>query len=306
MDRRGVGKAHKTSSMFEWFLVLAAIITLCIGSYESYTQRLMPEYSIMSRLHRHNYLKEIPLIYEPGKGIWHLLGWAGSGMMVIMMLYTLRKRIALFSALGSLSRWLSAHMFLGILGPILITFHSTFKFGGIIATSFWSMILTMIFGILGRYIYVQIPRSLAGAELAVQDIEQIIESIETELREYSSGVNLAELSRGIDPGGDDSTERGLMKALLFMFRTDIIISYRIQKVNRVLKRQHQIAWKVRRKIDQLLKKKAALIRRKNYLSTSHQLLHYWHVVHIPLAIVMFLIMILHIVVYYLFRPAYSI
>jgi len=306
MDRRGMGKTHKTSKMFEWFLLLAVITTLCIGSYESYTQRFMPDYSIISRLHRHSYLSENPVIYEPGKGIWHLLGWAGSGMMVIMMLYSLRKRIALFSSLGSLSRWLSAHMFLGIMGPILITFHSTFKFGGIIATSFWSMILTMIFGILGRYIYVQIPRSLAGTELAVRDIEQIIESIEIQLREYSGGVNLADLSRGIDPEGGDFAERGLMKTLLFMFRTDIVISYRIQKVNTILKRQHHLAWKVRRKIDQLLKKKAALIRRKNYLSTSHQLLHYWHVVHIPLAIVMFLIMILHIVVYYLFRPVHSI
>src|SRR3989304_7070136 len=102
MDRRGMGKTHKTSKMFEWFLLLAVITTLCIGSYESYTQRFMPDYSIMSRLHRHNYLNGIPGIYEPGKGIWHLLGWAGSGMMIIIMLYTLRKRIALFTSPGYL------------------------------------------------------------------------------------------------------------------------------------------------------------------------------------------------------------
>lgn len=299
-------KDNRNSKIFEWFLIVTAIIILCSGGYESYMQRYRPDYSILNYLHRYSLLKEYPVIYEPGKGIWHHLGWAGSGMMVIMMLYSVRKRVTLFRSMGSLSQWLSAHMFLGVMGPILITFHTTFKFGGIIATSFWSMILTMIFGILGRYIYVQIPRTLAGTELAVRDIEQLIETIDRQLGEYSGGINVSDLSKVIGSVEENSEDNSLLRALFVMLWSDIVISYQTHQLNKILKNQYHFAWKVRRRIDFLLKKKAAFIRRKNYLSTSQKLLHYWHVVHIPLAIVMFLIMILHIVVYYLFRSAYSI
>ena len=78
--------------------------------------------------------------------------------------------------------------------------------------------------------------------------------------------------------------------------------FRIIRLNGLLKRHYHITRKRRRDIVQLIRKRAALIRKKNYLVASHKLLHYWHVVHVPLAIVMFLIMFIHIAVYYLFRP----
>ena len=302
MSREKIEK--KDSYIFEWILVTLVIITICALSYESYTQKYIPDRSILSFLHRLGYLKYYPVIYQPSKGIWHPIGWTGSGMMVVMMLYSVRKRVGMFRSFGLLRHWLSAHMFLGIMGPVLVTFHTTFKFNGIIATSFWAMITTMVFGILGRYIYIQIPRSLAGAELRVQDIERMIQAIDTRLGEFSKGVNVADLSRVIDLREMNPEDTGVIKTLVFMLRDDILISYRLHQLNGVLRKNHHLPWTVRRKIDFLLKKKAAFTRRKNYLSTSHKILHYWHIFHVPLAIVMFLIMILHICVYYLFRTTH--
>ncbi|MCC6542936.1 MAG: hypothetical protein IT392_00340 [Nitrospirae bacterium] len=294
----------KESFLFEGILIISVIITICILSYESYTQNYIPDSSILSFFHRLGYLKYYPVIYQPGKGIWHPIGWIGSGMMVVMMLYSIRKRVGMFRSLGLLRHWLSAHMFLGIMGPVLVTFHTTFKFNGIIATSFWSMIITMIFGILGRYIYIQIPRSLAGAELKVQDIERMVQTIDSRLGEVTKGVNFSNLSRVIDRGLKNPENTGVVKTLFFMLRDDIFISYRLHQLNNVLRKNHHLPWTVRRKIDLLLKNKAALTRRKNYLSTTHKILHYWHIFHVPLAIVMFLIMILHVCVYYLFRTTH--
>lgn len=297
-------KGKKESHIFEWLLVIIVVITICVGSYESYTQRYIPDHSILSFMHRFGYLKGYPVVYEPSKGIWHPVGWTGSGMMVVMMLYSVRKRVGFLRSLGSLRHWLSAHMFLGIMGPILVTFHTTFKFNGIIATSFWSMIITMVFGILGRYIYIQIPRSLAGAELRVLDIERMVQTIDSRLGEFSKGVNVSELCKAIDLREKGPEDTGLIKSLLFMFRDDIVISYRLRKLDSVLRKTHHLPWKVRKKIDFLIRKKAAFTRRMNYLSTSHKILHYWHIFHVPLAIVMFLIMILHVFVYYLFRTTH--
>jgi len=289
---------------FEWILFFLVIITICTLSYESYTHKNIPDLSILSFLHKYGYLKDYPVIYEPSKGIWHPIGWIGSGMMVVMMLYSVRKRVGMFRSFGLLRHWLSAHMFLGIMGPVLVTFHTTFKFNGIIATSFWLMIITMIFGILGRYIYIQIPRSLAGTELRVQDIERMVQTIDSRLGEFSKGVNVSELCKAIDIREKGPEETGWLKSLLFMLRDDIVISYRLRKLDIVLRKTHHLPWKVRRKIDFLIQKKAAFTRRMNYLSTTHKILHYWHIFHVPLAIVMFLIMILHVFVYYLFRTTH--
>ncbi len=299
MSREKTEKRNKY--IFEWILASIVIITICILSYESYAQKNVPDSSILSVIHDFGYLKHYPVIYEPGKGIWHLTGWTGSGMMVVMMLYSIRKRVGMFRSTGSLRHWLSAHMFLGIMGPVLVTFHTTFKFNGIIATSFWSMIFTMVFGILGRYIYIQIPRTLAGTELRVMDIENMVLTTDSCLGEFSKYVNVADLSRAIDSRVKNPEDAGVIKTLLFMLKDDIIISYRLHQLNIALRKNHHLPRNVRRQIDILLKSKAALTRRMNYLSTTHKILHYWHIFHIPLAIVMFLIMILHIVVYYLFR-----
>ena len=287
---------------FEKCLVLMAVILIAFGSFESLAHKYFPDLSILNFLHFNGYLKNYPIIHEPSKGIWIDLGWIGSFMMITMMLYSLRKRTSLFNKVGSLRHWLSAHMFLGIMGPVLITFHTTFKFHGIIATSFWCMVIAMFFGILGRYIYVQIPRSMTGAELKVNDIDEIVAILDGKIGKYLSGTNMVKLSGIINPYNVNDAKHHFIGTLLSMMKTDIKNRFQILRIRRILKRHFKLNLTLRNKILTLLKRKSALIRRKNFLATSHTLLHYWHVLHVPLAVVTFLIMFIHIGVYFLFRP----
>ncbi len=288
---------------FEGFLIISVLAVALAGAYESFSEVYAPGRSLLSLAHRYGYLKSYPIIYEPNKGIWHPLGWLGSGMMVVMMLYSVRKRLTLLSSLGSMRKWLSAHMFLGIMGPLLVTLHTTFKFHGIIATSFWCMIVTMVFGILGRYIYVQIPRSITGAELGVQDIDRMVENLNSQLSRYLESKSLQALFSSINTVDEKVKDLNPLGALLFMVKADVENIFKVNHLRRVLKSKFNLHWKIREEIVLLLKKKASLIRRRNLLAASHRLLHYWHVFHVPLAIVMFIIMFLHIAVYYIFRVA---
>ena len=288
---------------FEIILIVTAFLILLIGIYESLMQYYSHPYSLLNRLHLYGYLPEYKVVYEPSKGIWHLLGWTGSGMMVLMMLYSVRKRVSFLSSFGALRHWLAAHMFLGITGPLLVTFHTTFKLHGIIATSFWCMIVTMTFGILGRYIYLQIPRELSGAEMEAKDIDQIVDDLDRELGRYLSNAKVTTLLKEMDVDDKLAGDMTTIGALFYMINKDIKNRFKIRKLKKALKKGFRIPRKARREIAFLIKKKAALVRRKNFLSTSHSLLHYWHVLHIPLATVMFLIMLIHIIVYYLFSPS---
>lgn len=331
--------AKKGAYAFESFLAILALIVVVLGVYESLTEMFFPANSILSFVHRLGYMKSYPILYEPSKGIWHPIGWTGSAMMVVMMLYSVRKRVGALNRLGSMRHWLSAHMFFGIMGPILVTFHTTFKFHGLVATSFWCMLVTMVFGVLGRYIYVQIPRSINGTELGVKEIEGSVADLDTEIGRKLKKANIANLLNelGIKETGKimaaldhehaalpvdenegdkdrrrisnilksistvDVRERGALSAFFFLVWTDIRNYFKIKGLTRVLKSRYHLGRAERGEIVVLLENKAALIRRKSLLVTTHKLLHHWHVLHVPLAIVMFLIMFLHIIVYYIFR-----
>ena len=72
--------------------------------------------------------------------------------------------------------------------------YTAFKFGGIISIGFWSMTAVVISGIVGRFIYLQIPRSIQGKELSIDDLENLDGEINNKLRkEY--GVDELQASR---------------------------------------------------------------------------------------------------------------
>ena len=75
--------------------------------------------------------------------------------------------------LGILKYWLEFHIFLCTLGPIMVLFHTAFKFGGLVAVSFWSMVAVFLSGIVGRFIYIQIPRSIEGRELSLSEVRDM-------------------------------------------------------------------------------------------------------------------------------------
>jgi hypothetical protein len=105
---------------FEGWLVFVAVSVTLACAYESLAENLAPGASLMAMLHSFGIMKSYPIVYEPGKGIWRLMGWTGSGMMLAMSHY-IEKRMGTL-LFGSMRSWLNFHMLMGVVGPILITF----------------------------------------------------------------------------------------------------------------------------------------------------------------------------------------
>jgi len=79
--------------------------------------------------------------YKPSGFIGHGIGIIGSAALLVGVFgYMARKRIRKFTRIGYLKHWLEFHIFFCSLGPVLILYHTTFKFGGIVAISFWCMV----------------------------------------------------------------------------------------------------------------------------------------------------------------------
>ena len=102
----------------------------------------------------------------------HGFGVVGTLCIVVgVALYSGRKRIGRFRYAGKIRSFLEFHIFLCLTGPMLVLYHTTFKFGGLVAVSFWSMVAVAVSGFVGRYLYLQIPRNIEGTELTLPAVE---------------------------------------------------------------------------------------------------------------------------------------
>jgi hypothetical protein len=68
--------------------------------------------------------------------------------------------------------WLWLHVSLGIMGPMLILVHSTFRVGSLNAgVALYSMIIVALSGVVGRFIYARINRGLYGEKTDLHELE---------------------------------------------------------------------------------------------------------------------------------------
>jgi preprotein translocase subunit Sec61beta len=222
------------------------------------------------------------------------MGIIGTLLIILgIVLYMLRKRMRSMARLGLLKYWLEFHIFLCTLGPILVLYHTSFKFGGLVAISFWSMVAVFLSGIIGRFIYLQIPRSIEGRELSLSEVRDMKSNIGAVL---SGSYNMDEESTNVIIESTRKKVELFHKNLLVrIFRRSMNDRRAIRRVKSVMKSNHLVR-KESSKILKLVKHEISLNRRIDRLLTMQKLFRYWHVAHFPFAIVMLLIMAIHVAV----------
>ncbi|MGE5424043.1 MAG: hypothetical protein ACM3N9_01695 [Syntrophothermus sp.] len=231
---------------------------------------------------------------KPG-GTWgHGIGIIGSFCMIAgVALYSGRKRISMMRRMGILKHWLEFHIFLCTLGPFLVLFHTSFKFGGLVAVSFWSMVAVFLSGIIGRYIYIQIPRSKEGQELSL-----------AEVREMKNTVASGMAARTDFDEETSALVEEVTRKRVELYHENFFVRVYNRRMRRrksirdlkILFRKKGIEGKQSRQILKLVRKELSLNRKIERLSSMQRLFKYWHVAHIPFAIVMLIIMIIHVAV----------
>jgi hypothetical protein len=230
---------------------------------------------------------------KPGGERGHLLGIAGSSMMTVMLLYSVRKRWGRLRRAGSLAVWLDYHILLGVWGPLFVVLHSTFKVQGMVSVSFWSMAAVAASGVFGRFLYIQIPRSMAGDELSLAQVKELDAAMSWALS-TDFGLDREAIARveaiaesGLDPG------RPLVVLLARMAVDPWRLRARLRRLRAGVGLRER---KAGRRLAALVLRKAVLHRRLLLWDRLRELFHYWHVVHKPFALLMYLFMVVHIAV----------
>ncbi|MCB0282534.1 MAG: hypothetical protein KDF60_08130 [Calditrichaeota bacterium] len=227
-------------------------------------------------------------ILKPGGLISHGYGIVGSLMMILLLFYSMRKRTRIFGKIGAISRWLDIHIFFGTVGPLLVILHSTFKLNGIVSVSFWSMVLVALSGFVGRYLYVQIPRTIRGNEMTLGEVEKVNgelgEQLQTLYKMQTHEIKNLELAIA-------GSLKGGLAGMVF---ADLFRAFRIRGIEKQLRRLKGIPKNKTKPFIKILTQKALLNRRIIRWEKVHKLFHFWHVFHKPFAIIMYIIMIVHV------------
>lgn len=245
-------------------------------------------------------------LFSPTGLIGHGYGVVGTAMLAVGVAgYSIRKRVKVLSRLGTLRSWLQVHIFLCTLGPFLVLLHTTFKFGGLVSVAFWSMTLVVASGIFGRYVYVRIPKTLNGGFLGIREARERAVELARLIRVRSNLPERRLLALVGDPGpggvavDGHAGPDGLLAALATAIREDLRGRSRSRAVRRML-RSEGVPPHLRRNLVRLVRERDRLRRQTLLLRPFQRLFRYWHVIHLPLAIVMFVILAVHVTVAILF------
>ena len=232
------------------------------------------------------------------------LGILSAFLFAAIYVYPLRKRWKWLGRLGSTRNWLDFHIVMGLAVPLVVTLHAAFKMRGLAGMAFWIMLAVVASGIVGRYLYAQIPRSRSAAELTLAELEQMSADLNQELKMQSvlSESNLPPL---LVPGRRDEVLRiPLWKVIWRMLTLDLTRPFQMAALRRHgLTRSERLMTLggLLASSHADLEKTVAIARRQSWLTAkicfldrAAEVFQLWHVVHRPFSYAFLVLAALHI------------
>jgi hypothetical protein len=242
----------------------------------------------------------------PESGLGYALGIVGGSLMLLLLLYPARKHLPITRFMGSVKAWFQTHMILGVIGPILILFHSNFSLGATNSNAaLFAMLVVAGSGIFGRYFYTRIHFGLYGRRASRTDMQAAADDLKAKV---SGSRFVPELLQMLD----DAEVRMLLwkhgKGWLVVrpaFVTGRMYYERWRITRRAtaelsaaaaqspaLREQHEMFAKaVRRYISRRLES----TRRVAEFESYERLFSLWHVLHLPLFFLLMIAGIVHVI-----------
>jgi hypothetical protein len=228
---------------------------------------------------------------RPAGSIGIRLGLASVLLFAAVYLYPLRKRVKPMQRIGKTRNWLNLHVLFGLIVPVIVTYHSSLKLKGLAGMAYWIMIAIVLSGIVGRYLYSQIPRSVGAAERSLQELEAEAEALATELHAQNL-FGKEELDRLLQmPSAGEAASMSLGSAIFSMASLDARRPWRIAAARRKVlsPAERWSTWGgLRRSSHVELEKVLSTARAQSWLTAkilflnrAGQVFHLWHVVHRP-------------------------
>jgi hypothetical protein len=229
-------------------------------------------------------------LLKPSGYVAHAMGAIGVLMILMPVAYSVRKHWKRMSRWGSLKTWLEVHVFCGFVGPVLVTVHTAMRFGGIVSVAYWSMVLVVLSGFVGRYFYVRIPKTIRGVELGYDEILERATDLKMQLLETGLPDPLLRaldaFERTVAPDPSKLSVRGYLFGQMSLRRA-------VRRLRRDLVAAGADAELAARLVT-IESEREMLLGRLAYLEKSKLMFGAWHVFHQPIVYVMLAIVAVHV------------
>jgi hypothetical protein len=267
-------------------VILTTLVAINLAGAPYY--RLSPGERVRSPLH--HWLRPSGIVGQSA-GLLALL------IFVFLWLYPLRKKYRQLAFTGSIARWLDVHILAAIGLPLLLAIHASWRFDGIVGLGYFAMLVVCASGVVGRYLYVRIPRSRSGVASSREEVAVERRTLITEIS-AATGLDPFVVERTLSVSGP-SGAGGVMGTLMHLVSDDIT-RWRLTRALR-----HRLAGAGaasgldRDTIDRvvgLASREISLAQQLRMLDATQRVFGYWHVAHRPFAVTALVAVVIHVVV----------
>jgi hypothetical protein len=220
-------------------------------------------------------------------------------MFLFLWLYPLRKAIRWLAWTGAVGSWMRVHIVIGLSLPLMVAVHAGWRFDGLIGLGYLSMVVVCLSGIVGRYLYVHIPRRRDGAELSMEEVANERRALVTRIA-AATGLEPQRVERSLS--SDASAYQGLdpLRTMVRMLRDDLARGRAIQALRREWSAPRPGARPPSRtaldEAARLARRELKLAQQVRMLEATRRVFGWWHVAHRPFAITALLAVLIHVVV----------
>ncbi len=235
---------------------------------------------------------------NPEHGIGYWLGIIGGSLMIILLAYPLRKRAKKkMRNVGSVGFWFRFHMFLGLVGPLAILYHSRFSWGALnSAVALGAMIIVATSGLVGRFLYSRVHRGYSGRKLELRALKDEMDGLLADIE--ARGVpRSAILDRMVPFEG-----RAVAAGANFWSSASAIVGlgFETRRAERGLRASLVGADRRTLAAREALSEFFIAVRRAAEFAFYDRLLRLWHLLHLPLFFLLVATAILHIIAVHMY------
>jgi hypothetical protein len=233
--------------------------------------------------------------FKPSGIIGQSAGVASFLLFMFLWLYPLRKKFRWLAFTGALSKWLDVHVVAGLCLPLLGAVNAAWRFTGFIGLGYGAMLIVAFSGIVGKYLYVRIPRSRSGVEMSLEEIETERKVL---LRYVAgeSGMSVEEVDAILAPNPEPYQGLGILGTLRRMASDDFDRWRAGRRLGRGWKKaaRGRVDRRVLRLVRRIARRQMALSQQARLLDATHRLFRYWHVAHRPVAVTALVAVTVHV------------
>ena len=256
-------------------------------------------------------LRDLGMI-TPEEGLGYWLGIIGGLLMLALLLYPLRKRLRILHFLGPTKQWFRMHMAFGLVGPSLILYHCNFQLGSINSqVALYCMLLVAGSGIIGRHFYARIHRGLYGQKTSLRELQQDLSKSAD--KNHGLVTLMPHLVARLDQMAEDlqgckvTQSLGIRRSLRWTFthsftHISLLLTARHElkiaaQNSSVIARDHK---RLSRIASKYIRDYMSLLGRVAQFSFYERLFALWHVLHLPIFLLMIISALFHVLAVHMY------